>query len=150
MIKKIIDSFTGKYGFLSNFYKNVLVIDGISYSTLEHAFQSVKTLSIFEKRKIANKNTAKKAKIYGQTVKLRKGWEKIKIRVMKKLLVRKFKNENLRNKLLETGNKILIEGNYWHDNFWGNCMCESCCDTGRNELGNLLMDVRQKIKKEEL
>lgn len=38
----IINSFTGKYAFLSNFYPSPITIDNIQYPTVEHAFQAQK------------------------------------------------------------------------------------------------------------
>jgi predicted NAD-dependent protein-ADP-ribosyltransferase YbiA (DUF1768 family) len=52
----------------------------------------------------------------------------------------------LREKLLATGEEELVEGNYWHDNFWGACSCRKC--EGRekhNHLGRILMKVRSGL-----
>lgn len=51
----------------------------------------------------------------------------------------KFKDEQLKEMLLSTGNADIIEGNYWHDNFWGQCSCEKCVGKGKNNLGKILM-----------
>ena len=29
--------------------------------------------------------------------------------------------ESFRQQLIDTGDAMLIEGNWWHDNYWGNC-----------------------------
>lgn len=60
---------------------------------------------------------------------------------MEKILKAKF-GGNLKNKLKTTGNTTIIEGNYWHDNFWGSCHCLKCKGKGQNHLGNLLMKIR--------
>jgi hypothetical protein len=50
-------------------------------------------------------------------------------------------------KLLETKNAELIEGNIWHDNFWGSCECSRCNHKpGKNMLGRLLMEYRAEIQ----
>jgi predicted NAD-dependent protein-ADP-ribosyltransferase YbiA (DUF1768 family) len=50
---------------------------------------------------------------------------------------------DLRQKLITTKGKTLIEGNFWHDNTWGDCYCENCKDTkGKNLLGRSLMALR--------
>ena len=55
-------------------------------------------------------------------------------------------NPHLREKLIKTGDKILIEGNYWHDNDWGDCYCKNCKHTpGNNNLGKILMNVRSSL-----
>ena len=53
-----------------------------------------------------------------------------------------YRNKELRKKLLETGDRYLEETNWWGDDFWGVCNGE-----GRNELGKILMKVRDFWKK---
>lgn len=37
----------------------------------------------------------------------------------------------------------IVEGNYWHDNYWGNCTCDKCKNIeGQNKLGKILMKIR--------
>jgi hypothetical protein len=78
---------------------------------------------------------------------LRKDWEKIKDGVMLNLLRQKFlKGDQLTAKLLATGDKELVEGNYWHDVHFGVCYCDKCGGEGKNVLGQLLMLVREEAK----
>ena len=44
---------------------------------------------------------------------------------------------------------MLIEGNYWHDNFWGICDCGKN-ETGviHNALGVILYSIREEFKRE--
>jgi predicted NAD-dependent protein-ADP-ribosyltransferase YbiA (DUF1768 family) len=51
----------------------------------------------------------------------------------------------LAEKLLATGEEILVEGNTWHDNFWGRCSCRNCRGKGVNHLGQLLMERRAAL-----
>ena len=46
----------------------------------------------------------------------------------------------LAQKLIETGNAKLVEGNCWGDKFWGVCKGE-----GKNNLGLILMKVRGEL-----
>lgn len=40
----------------------------------------------------------------------------------------------------------LVEGNYWHDNIWGNCECAKCISfAGQNLLGQLLEVLRTHL-----
>lgn len=69
---------------------------------------------------------------------------------MEEILRMKFtQNTKLRKRLLATRNERLVEGNTWHDNFWGECYCPHCENkVGLNHLGKLLMEIRtlrQKI-----
>ena len=47
----------------------------------------------------------------------------------------------LRLALIATGDSILIEGNTWGDQFWG-----QVSGNGKNQLGLILMDIRKKLK----
>lgn len=88
-----------------------------------------------------NKNLGKLNDIINKyrDIKMRDDWELIKDDIMKKGLMAKFtQNKELANKLLETGDKILIEDSPY-DSYWGNAK------NGKNMLGKLLMDVRQNI-----
>ena len=62
----------------------------------------------------------------------------------------KFQDPELKNLLLETKHRYLVEGTTWHDNYWGNCSCEKCKSIqGNNQLGKTLMRVREELRKEE-
>ena len=136
-----IDCFDGEFDFLSNFYESTIYHDGIKYPTVEHAFQAAKTMDLNERIKIANMNTPGKAKRAGRKVALRPDWEQVKFEVMKELVTIKFLNPDLKAKLLATKNAELIEGNTWNDTCWGVCK-----GIGQNNLGKILMEVRENLK----
>lgn len=133
----MINNFSGEYAFLSNFFPHGIKYDGLEYPTSEHAFQAAKTLDIGERRKIAAAGTPAMAKRMGRKVKLRPGWEGIKVEEMRKILRLKFADPDLYNRLCQTGHEPLVEGNYWGDTFWG-----VCGGKGKNWLGKLLMEIR--------
>ena len=143
----MIVEFDGDYAFLSNFYPSTIYHDGITYPTNEHFFQAMKTLDISERKAIAAAETPGLAKRMGRNVKLRPDWEKIKVDVMRLGLILKFTDAELAEKLVATGDEELVEGNWWHDNTWGNCHCTECSRKGgRNLLGMLLMEVRKELQ----
>lgn len=144
--KKIIDSFTGDYAFLSNYYPCSIDINGIHYTSSEAAFQSFKTTDP-ELRKLFAKCNPAEAKKLGRQIELRPDWEDIKVLIMMSVCVAKFvQNSDLSTKLIQTEDAILIEGNTWHDNYWGDCRCPRCKDIqGINALGTILMLVRYSI-----
>ena len=83
-----------------------------------------------------------KAKQLGRKVKLRKDWEEVKTNIMYDICLAKFtQNQDLKEKLLKTGNAILIEGNWWNDTYWG-----VCNGIGENNLGKILMKIREELK----
>jgi ribA/ribD-fused uncharacterized protein len=139
----MINSFRGKYFFLSNFYDKHFMFDGIIYKNAESAFQAQKTLNRNEKINFIGLSGAE-AKRLGRKVKLRSDWNNVKCDIMKEILIAKFKDEELKRLLLSTGNEELIEGNTWGDRYWG-----VCNGVGKNMLGKLLMEVRDFYRKEE-
>ncbi len=137
-----IDKFFNEHAFLSNFYDSRVFYDGVSYPTVEHAYQAAKTLNPVERSKIRMAKTAGEAKKLGRGVTLRKDWENAKVRVMLDLLREKFSDPGLRHQLLDTGDVELVEGNSWGDKFWG---VDSKTGKGKNMLGKLLMQVRMEM-----
>ena len=148
-MSEVIDSFDQEFAFLSNFYPSPITHEGVEYPTVEHAFQAAKTLDQEERERVRAAATPGTAKRLGRKVALRNDWEQIKIDLMRRLLAEKFKDQKLRSSLLATGRAMLVEGNTWHDNFWGDCRCQRCGKRqGANMLGNLLMEVREMLKSE--
>lgn len=139
----MISRFDGEYFFLSNFYQCKIVYNGIEYGSAEAAFQAAKTTDYNVKLIFAKLNPSE-AKRLGKQVQLRLDWENIRLKVMYEVVVRKFtQNKDLTQKLLDTGDEKLIEGNSWLDYFWG---MNYSCTKGKNNLGKILMDVRSELK----
>jgi hypothetical protein len=138
-----INCFAGDYEFLSNFHASPLEYEGEVYPTVEHAFQAAKSLDVAERARIRAAETPGKAKRLGRKVKLREDWENVKVDIMDDLLCLKFSDPILRDKLNDTGDAELIEGNNWGDTFWG---MDSKKWEGQNILGKLLMRVRNNIR----
>lgn len=146
---ELISSFTGEYRFLSNFYPAPVPYDGQMWRTAEHAFQAMKEHSEVYQDKIRLLATPGEAKRAGQLATLRPGWERDKKLVMLEIVTAKFRYANvLRSLLAATGDATLIEGNTWHDNYWGICQCGgngNCAPPGLNALGTILEAVRFAI-----
>lgn len=142
-----ITSFRNEYRFLSNFWKVEIYYKGITYLTLEHCYQAQKTLNPSERAWIAIAEKPGDAKHRGSRVAVREDWDEVKDGIMLDLLKIKFSNPDLAQKLKDTGDAELIEGNYWHDNYWGDCMCPKCYNriTGQNKLGKMLIEIRKEI-----
>jgi ribA/ribD-fused uncharacterized protein len=145
-MQRVIDKFIDEEFFLSNFYISPIIFNGKEYKTVEHAFQASKADNESEHEWIRFMDTPGKAKRNGHKVHMRKDWEQIKFDLMLELLRIKFSDPVLREKLKSTKNYELIEGNYWHDNIFGNCTCQDCRRIiGENKLGKMLMKVRDEI-----
>jgi ribA/ribD-fused uncharacterized protein len=129
--------------FLSNFFP-------VYGTTVEHLYQAEKTLDLELRQRILAlpASEAFTARKLGRDLVLRPDWEEIKRDVMLGLLRWKFApGTDLAKMLLATGEQMLIEGNWWHDNYWGTCGCMRCGNKGKNVLGELLMQVRDEARK---
>lgn len=137
----LIPEFREEYSFLSNFF---IEPDG---TFVEAEFQAAKTLDLRAKVEILIADTPQIAKRLGRRVKKREDWEEIRYQVMRDLVLRKFLDHpTLSESLFGTGDAVLIEGNRWHDNYWGICNCVRCEDRdGGNNLGLILMEIRELI-----
>lgn len=141
-----ITQFTGEYRWLSNFWFCPVVYDGVTYNSVEHAYQAAKTLDTKQRVHIQHLDRPGAAKKQGRMLTLRADWGQIKLDVMHNLLQQKFLQPALREKLLQTGDVQLIEGNSWGDTFWGVWR-----GGGENHLGRLLVQVRSELQyREEL
>lgn len=136
----VINIFRDQYKFLSNFF---IEPDG---THVEREYQAAKCSDDVQRR-VFNTLTPAQCKKYGRKVNLRPDWEQVKLPIMDDLVMTKFvDHENLRELLLATGDAQLIEGNNWHDLFFGQCSCPLHNGEGRNELGQILMKVRAWIR----
>jgi ribA/ribD-fused uncharacterized protein len=143
-----IASFRHDHAYLSNFFQVPIVDHDIIYPSSEHMYQALKTTDVDTRRKIAAAETASAAKALGQKVALRPHWDRLKYMLMEDVLRMKFdQHPTLAVKLAATGTDYLVEGNTWHDQIWGDCLCPQHGGTrGRNALGIILMRIRLDLQ----
>lgn len=135
--------FKKQHAYLSNFYPCRVFWKGVGFPTVEHGFVAAKTYDRDKIKYIASLPAKKAgvAKRIGRNLILRPNWKEIRLPVMEDLLNQKFKGYLL-DKLLQT-DFIIIEDNFWHDNFWGRCNCHKCTnEPWYNNLGKLQMKIR--------
>ena len=145
-------------GEFSQWYESPINIDGIIYKNCEQYMMSQKALLFGDKEifdEIMKATTPREYKDLGKKVKNFKQdvWDENKRKIVFKANLAKFtQNETLKNKLLSTGNKILIEASPY-DNIWGvklkkddDRILDKSTWLGENLLGYILMDVRETIK----
>ncbi len=170
--EQIVEKFQGT--FLSNFYAVPVVLGGVTYPSVEHAYQSAKfspsvLTSLNQEQKDALAEILKE-KGYAETITdfsaifqkptitsgiiksianqlrnwgfVRADWDDARVEVMINLLIQKFSLPEFREKLRDTKDLYLIEGNTWEDTLWG-----VCDGKGKNLLGRALMNLRSKIQK---
>ena len=138
-----VTQFREDYMFLSNFYEAPLIYDGIPYLSSEAAFQAQKCTTGEERRAFSELRSGE-SKHMGRQVTLRCDWEEVKREVMEDVVRAKFnQNPELARMLLDTGDQILLEGNTWHDTYWG---IDLKTHEGENYLGRILMKIRLKLR----
>lgn len=150
----MIDKFRGEYEWASNMYVRPMLIGGVTYQSNEHFFASFKAVKEDERLAIINAPTPWKAKALGRKCTIRDDWPQVRVHIMAYGLYNKFfQYMDLRQKLIAAYKDDMIEGNWWHDNFWGDCMftrnsyaqggnetCARCQNViGQNKLGKLLV-----------
>lgn len=148
----MITEFRGEYRWLSNFYKLqypiMVYINGGEYlfHTTENLYQGMKCKHDDDMIR-CSVLTAGESKAFGKIVELCEDWDEIRLDAMYEINRMKYDQPFFKEKLLSTGEQVIVEGNTWHDNFFGNCSCEKCNDIiGFNHLGILIMKIRDEIK----
>lgn len=139
---KKIEKFDKEYFFLSNFYPCKVYYQGKEYKSSEAAYQAQKTLDLDLRREF-EELSARDAKNKGRALKLRRDWEDVKDDIMYEICYSKFVNNPIiARKLIATKDAELVEGNTWFDTYWG-----VCNNVGLNKLGQILMKVREEMRK---
>ena len=144
----MINSFKGEYEWLSNFWRLIIVYDHIRYTSVEHFYQAMKFLERELRELIASQQYPGQAKRKAHELNqlVRPNWYDINLVVMEYGLRCKFGDYHLAAKLILTHPQLLVEGNYWHDNFYGDCYCKKCVNIeGQNLLGKLHMKLRTEL-----
>ncbi len=134
-----IKGFFGPYRFLSNFQlcPNGIWYEGLKFPSTEHAYQAAK-VPMDERDPFISCNCRDVKRLGGVVEVSKEVWDAKKYNVMSQLVLQKFAtDEELRDKLIATGNAYLEETNHWQDKTWG-----VCNGVGTNWLGKILMSVR--------
>ena len=134
-----------EYYFLSNLAAFRLHWKGIDHDTSEAAYHCEKFphLPDFQQR-IRSARSAHDAFELAQTRKddMREDWYDVRVTIMRSILRAKCEqHEHIRLKLLESGERELIEDS-WRDSFWG----WGPNRDGQNVLGKLWMEIRSELK----
>jgi predicted NAD-dependent protein-ADP-ribosyltransferase YbiA (DUF1768 family) len=163
-IYKVTDTqilgFFNEHRFLSNFHIQRVMYNGVVYPHNEAAYQAQKTLDAAKRLELFTDCTPSEARKRGRLLPLREDWLKYlpsedlvtdsegvlilqaRDKIMYEINCKKFyRNIDLMDKLLATGDKYLEETNWWRDDYWG-----VFNGTGLNKLGRILMKIRKDAK----
>lgn len=135
------------YGCFSNFSLHPIEIEELHWQTVEHYYQAQKFVGSENQgliQVIREAETPMEAAKIGRdrTLKLRSDWEQVKQPVMWQGVLTKFlTHTDIQAILLSTGEQGIVEDSPT-DYYWG-CGQDK---TGQNQLGRILMKVRQEIR----
>jgi len=122
----VIDKFEGEFAFLSNSYPSTFFYQGIKYKSVTQAYYALKAKNEADSKKIRDMKDVSEIVRYGKTIVVKDDWQSCCRQIMKDLLLQKFDNPFLSERLLKT---TAVLGN------------------GRNFVGELLMEVRKELTK---
>ncbi len=132
------------YGCFSNFSPHRISLKGKWWPTTEHYFQAQKFAGTEYEEQIRLAQTPRQAADLGRDRRrpVRPDWEQVKDAVMREAVLQKFlTHQDIQKVLLRTGNEAIIE-NAPGDYYWG----IGADGSGKNMLGQILMDVRTEIR----
>lgn len=136
------------HGWMSNFARFPIELDGKDWPTSEHYYQAMKFTDPQLQERVRLASGPGQAALIGRDkdLPLREDWDEVKDNVMRKVVLAKFRqHEELAYELVATGDAILIEhtknDSYWADGGNGR---------GKNMLGVILMGVRDQLRTQHL
>lgn len=150
-------AFCSHHAYLSNFYPCMFQINGQTFDSAERAYQYSRAMHLHAPevaKNILTARNAKECKKQSYFIESKAEWDSSKRGVMKMIVQEKFsQNADLKEKLLSTGTTMLIEAT--SDNYWGagsllgSKLLKEGKWTGRNELGIILNEVREDLRRTE-
>jgi ribA/ribD-fused uncharacterized protein len=139
----MIKEFQKDFRWLSNFAPVDIRIGKRTFSSVEHAYMSMKSNDSAWKDFCVTEHNAGAVKRQSRKIQLIADWnDSWRLRIMEDLLRMKFQQEPYCSKLLATGNQNIQEGNRWNDKFFGVCLKTGI---GENHLGRIIMKIREDL-----
>ena len=145
-------------GIYSNFYPCKFKVGGVNFVTSEQYFMYIKASHFGDKEiahAILNESNPLYCKQMGRSIANynEASWDVVRYEIMRDACYAKFsQNEDLKHMLLSTGDKILVEASPY-DKIWGIGRYEDDPKSlnqstwkGKNLLGEVLMEVREKLR----
>lgn len=136
-----IPKFTGRYEFLHDHYPCKIILDGVEYPSVLHAFCASKIQDKEKRLQILGMTEEREIKQFSAPEKVDWQWNKKKLKLKLNLLRQKFSDPKLKKLLLDTANAELISTNNYFDRYWGVHKGK-----GENHNGKLLMRLREDLR----
>jgi len=154
----LITQFKGQYEFLDLAYYCLTEFDGAIYNSAEAAFLAAQFDDPYFRSMFRNPALPIwKARELAKRLQKRHDWTpELSIELTWQVTLDKFSRSlNLRSLLLATHHERIVAENNWHEQFWGLCICnmrqgkygrkDACLVPGSNQLGEILMSVRDRL-----
>ena len=137
-----ITEFQGEFRWLSNFFPVQIEYEGLTYPSVENAYQAGKLINKKDREMFIDISPGKAKRLWRNypTYNLT---EEFRLNLMYHLLSIKFNQEPFKSLLIATGDCYIQEGTRWFEPFWGKQLSTG---EGKNMLGHLIMNIREKIK----
>lgn len=142
-----VSGFFGEHRWLSNFWLNPISMNGFTAPSAEHHYQAAKAETDEDRALILSLASPGDAKRAGAELGEPTGWRTRRRDIMLDVTRAKYADAELARLLLNTGDRMIIEANDWHDIFWGMCTC-SDHGYGGNVLGRIIMKVRTEKRQQ--
>jgi len=127
----------GDLAWLRSDYRQSICVGGITFPTLEHAYQASKTKDRAIKQQIADTDSVREARKIGRSCPMADDFDRQN--VMERLQRLKFSDKELGLQLAKTGSaEIVMEG---YNNFWG-----TGDGSGQNVQGEILETIRSELQ----
>jgi ribA/ribD-fused uncharacterized protein len=136
-----------RYGEFSNFAAFPIRLKDVEWPTTEHYFQAQKFAGTPHEEAVRRADSPMAAAKMGRerSRPLRADWEAVKDDIMREAVLAKFRQHpSLLALLLSTGDAEIVE-HTTNDSYWG----DGGNGCGRNMLGQILMEVRERLAKGE-
>lgn len=136
--------FFGEFGFLSLQFPVTIQLNGLEFPSALNAFHASKCPDPYHVRLFCDCDPLV-ANEKSKGLPVFRDWKQKRDKVIEQILVQKFKDESLKDLLLETNFKKLVNANHWGDLYWG----VDQNGNGENKLGKILEQIRADIIEKE-
>jgi N-glycosidase YbiA len=128
----------GDISWMRSDYRKDITVGGITYPTLEHAYQASKTKDRSVKRQIADTDSVRDARKIGRSLQQSDNFDRETVMAVLQRL--KYTDKDLGEMLAHTGSEpIVMEG---YDDFWGT----GEDGNGQDVMGGLLQSIRSELQ----
>ena len=132
-----------QYRYLSNFHICHIEYEGLKFTSTEAAYHSAKFNSTKLKQLLSTMGPMESLRESRKHKIDIPNWHStFKFEVMYDVNWIKFNIPELKNMLLDTENKHIVEKNWWRDIVWG----QDADGNGENNLGKIIMKIRDNLK----